>query len=54
MPSSLLLSFLTGADALNYTDATPAEFEARINELEQALQALGPEAFADEYTGYRV
>ena len=36
------------------TDASPAEFQARIDELEQALQALGPEAFADEYTGYRV
>ena len=36
------------------TDATPDEFEARIDELEQALQDLGPEAFADEYTGFRV
>ena len=36
------------------TDATPAEFQERIIELERALQELGPEAFADEYTGYRV
>ena len=33
------------------TDATPEEFEERINELEAALQELGLEAFASEYTG---
>ena len=33
------------------TDATPAEFEERIEELEKALYELGPEVFASEYTG---
>jgi len=33
------------------TDATPEEFEERIEELEKALCELGPEAFASEYTG---
>lgn len=35
------------------TDATPSEFEERIDELEKALYELGPEAFASEYTGCR-
>lgn len=33
------------------TDATPSEFEERIDDLEKALYELGPEAFAAEYTG---
>lgn len=34
------------------TDATPSEFQERIEELEKALHELGAEAFASEYTGY--